>query len=334
MIRKLSCFSLVLIFSSCSSLKYATLYERESGIPKHARGVFIDDKHIITSGHDGNIAFSSSKEIDFKHYHLDSLEDFRDVHFSNNRIFAMNSGNLGEIWLVDLITSSRNPVFKREGVFLDGMDFNANNQAVAFGDPIDQKITVLLSKNGGNSWYVCDPNHLPTAQIGEAGFAASGSGIKLFDDGTIYIGTGGGETANLYKSENFGETWNILSTPMQSGGSYGIYSMFFWSKNEGVIIGGSYEHKDDHENICFITTDAGKSWTNISKGLPGYCSAINGTSNGDLLFASGRSGVYYSKNKGEKWVMLWEESYYTIGIYDKKVVFSGREGKLKVIELQ
>jgi len=334
MIRRLSFFSLIFLLASCSDLKYKTSFDRKTGEPKHARGVFINDEFIVTSGYHGVVSVSSVDPIHFTDYKIDSLEDLRDIHFVDGNILAMNSGNLGQIWKFNPDKLSKQTVFNRDSVFLDGMDFNTVNQGAAFGDPINGKLTILLSKNKGDIWYLCNPQLLPQVQEGEAGFAASGSGIKLFDDGTIYIGTGGGEIANLYTSPDFGESWKVVKTPMKSGGSYGIYSIYFWTKDEGIIIGGSYEHQHDAEKMCFITQDAGKSWTNISSGLPGYCSSINGTEDGELIFASGRNGVYYTKNKGKEWKQLWKEPFYSIAIHDKKAVFSGKNGKLRIIDIQ
>jgi len=334
MIRRLSFFSVVFLFCSCVGLKYKTTFERKKGEPKHARGVFVNDNFIVTSGYEGRVSISSSDRVQFSVYKIDSLEDFRDVCFLDNHVIAMNSGNLGQIWKFNPEKKSKQIVFNRDSVFLDGMDFNENRQGAAFGDPINNKLTVLLSANNGDSWYLCNSEALPFVQEGEAGFAASGSGIKVFDDGTIYIGTGGGAVANLYVSEDFGKSWKVIPTPMKSGGSYGIYSMYFWSKNEGVVIGGSYEHQNDTEKICFLTKDGGHSWEDISQGLPGYCSSVNGTTGGELIFASGRNGVYYSKNKGKKWEQLWREPYYSIAVHKEKIVFSGKNGKLRIIDLQ
>lgn len=311
------------------------IHERKEGLPKHARGVAIDEGLIVTSGYDGTISYSSSEKIEFETYRQDQLEDFRDIHLANNKtVYAMNSGSKGEIWCFDLNSKKSFPVFKRDSVFLDGMDFNSNGNAIAFGDPTTSTLTILTSESNGKYWKVVPADSIPEALENEAGFAASGTGLKLFDSGIAYIGTGGGESARIFKSETFGNSWKALDTPMKSGGSYGIYTIFFWSETSGMIAGGSYENQKDTEKMCFVTNDGGLTWQERSSGLDGYVSCIKGTEDGKLIFSAGRNGVHYTKNHGENWIKLWSEPYYSIANHGSIFVFSGKEGKLKVIDIQ
>jgi photosystem II stability/assembly factor-like uncharacterized protein len=119
---------------------------------------------------------------------------------------------------------------------------------------------------------------------------------------------------------------------MRAGESFGIYSLYFWNKNEGVIIGGSYLDSLYNKDICQYTTDGGKTWKNRSKGLPGYCSIVTGKTDGSLLVASGRSGTFYSANKGKTWELLTEEAYYTAKIIDEIVVLAGAKGKMEIFQ--
>lgn len=54
------------------------------------------------------------------------------------------------------------------------------------------------------------------------------------------------------------------------------------------------------------TDDAGKSWTDLSKGIPPntVISALAASSDGSALFAGGNNGVYRSRNAGATWTAI------------------------------
>ena len=129
-------------------------------------------------------------------------------------------------------------------------------------------------------------------------------------------------------------SWTVKNTPIKSGDSYGIYSMYFWSEKEGVIIGGSYLTPDDTEKLCFYTSDGGDTWQERSAGLGGYTSCVHGSKDGGLLIATGRIATYYSLNKGESWELLLKNTFYSVRVGDDKLFFSGKEGVVSVYKYQ
>ena len=153
-------------------------------------------------------------------------------------------------------------------------------------------------------------------------------------DSVAYLATGASDTARVYKSTDKGNHWKAINTPMRSGESYGIYSLNFWSANQGIIAGGSYKDTTYNEKIAFITTDGGNTWTNISKGLPGYISCVASSQNGELIVATGRSGSYYTLDQGKSWQLFGKEAFYTVKIYGNLMAFSGKNGILKVYEFK
>ncbi len=174
---------------------------------------------------------------------------------------------------------------------------------------------------------------MPKALENEGGFAASGSSIQAIGERTVYFGAGLGAEARLFCSNDRGYNWVAKSTPMKSGeGSYGIYSMFFLSEDEGFIIGGSYEDSTYNTDICHYTKNAGNSWKSRSNGLLGYCSCIHGRADGKLLVATGKMGTFYSVDKGKNWQVLSEKPFYTCHVTNETVVLSGRNGVLTFID--
>ena len=110
--------------------------------------------------------------------------------------------------------------------------------------------------------------------------------------------------------------------------------MYFWSENEGVIIGGSYKYPNDNDSICFYTEDGGDTWSERTNGLKGYCSGIHGIEDGSVLFATGRTGTYYSRNKGVNWELFSDDKFYSVKMHGGKVYFTGRKGRVQVIEYE
>jgi photosystem II stability/assembly factor-like uncharacterized protein len=185
-----------------------------------------------------------------------------------------------------------------------------------------------------NTWQSLDYNLVPIALDKEAGFAASGTGISTIGENKVIIGTGGAKVSRLYISIDQGLNWITKSTPMKSGDSYGIYSMYFWNELEGLIIGGSYLYPEDKDSICFYTADGGDTWSDRSEGLGGYSSGIHGNEDGSIIVATGRNGVYYTLNKGLNWNLLTSEKFYSARVFGYRLYLSGKNGRVQVINLQ
>ena len=119
--------------------------------------------------------------------------DFRDIEaFDQNVAVVMSSGNgvrfyftsdTGTTWQLTYEDTNRK-------VFFDGMDFNGA-RGMAYGDPIDGKFTMLESIDSGKTWEPYDRTSMDSSIAGEAGFAASGTGIVL-GNSSIWIAASGG----------------------------------------------------------------------------------------------------------------------------------------------
>ena len=314
---------------ACSPVKLKQLYKGYNHEGKHSRALFHYENGFVVGGQDG---VYSIFDKDFNKI-TDSLSggtDLRDVYVrGDGSIIFINSGDDGKIWKVSPGGKSVKLVYNQKEVFLDGIAFWNDLYGVAYGDPVNGKFLVLITLDGGEIWRQVDYNLIPYALPNEAGFAASGTGIAAVGESTIYIGTGMADTARLYRSIDMGLNWEIKSTPLKAGDSYGIYSMFFWSENEGIIVGGSYKEPEDTLNNCFYTADGGNNWEKCY-GLGGYTSCVHGTKDGGFLVATGRIATFYSTDKGKHWDVLMKETFYSVRVAEEMLYFSGREGKVHV----
>src|SRR5205823_4515201 len=93
---------------------------------------------------------------------------------------------------------------------------------------IDSRTAVLASAGH-------PPDGIPPALQGEAAFAASGSCLTVQGLTSVWIGTGGGAKARVYRSTDRGRTWSVAETPVHAGGaSSGIFSVAFRDARHGI----------------------------------------------------------------------------------------------------
>ncbi len=224
---------------------------------------------------------------------------------------------------------------KHEKVFYDSMKFFDSLNGIAMGDPTEDCLSIILTKDGGNTWNKIPCDKLPKVIEGEAAFAASNTNIKTLGN-TAWIVTGGAK-ARVFKSSDLGNTWEVFETPIiQGDGPQGIYSVDFADENNGIIIGGDYSKADQNKANKAITTDGGRTWTLVADGQdPNYRSCVQYVPNtqGKEVFTVGKTGVSYSKDGGLTWTKVSGDSYYSIQFVDRNFAWlSGYEklGKLRL----
>lgn len=306
------------------------------GFPDNSkRGLFFaEDGSVWSSGTNG-VVFKKSTKHDWiiqEDTNLAAL-DFRDIHaFNENEALIMSSGDGCKIYSTSNGGEEWKLVYENlgEGIFFDGMDFWDEKNGIAFGDPINGKLQIISTSDGGKTWTSLE--NLPNTIKGEAGFAASGTGIVCIGDQKVIIGTGGGDFARVFISEDRGNTWNVYKTPMRAGEASGIYAMTFWDENNGVVVGGNYLDSAAVKGNCAITSDGGKTWLLPDTPPSGYRSCV--AHNGDgVLIATGRTGVDVSFDAGMNWQFVSKDAYYSCVLKNNQGWMTGKEGKLARINL-
>ena len=164
--------------------------------------------------------------------------------------------------------------------------------------------TVFVSQDGGKTWQDKSPK-LSLAKKLNSDFRD----IALFDANTaIIMGVGNGEQSVLYKTNNGGDSWQLLYPNKDKLGFFD--SIAFWDKQTGLLLGDPV----DGYYVIKKTTDGGKTWRRIAKQklpqiLPkeGAFAAsgntlIVGKNNKAWITTGGFSAsVYVSSDKGETW---------------------------------
>ena len=300
----------------------------------HLRGLcVVNDSIIWASGAGGTWLTSSDSGKSWDKGVIrgaDSL-DFRDIHaIDKDRAWVLSAGAVGSIYYTkdrgkNWLLQYKNT---RPGVFFDGFAFWNNSAGMAYSDPIDGKLLIIKTENGGQSWFQIDTVLLPAVIKNEAGFAASGTGICVYGDSLVWIATGGGERARVFKSANRGISWNVYDTPLSSKEGAGIFSITFLNEEAGVIVGGDYVDSTNSNGNCATSSDGGVTWELVTEQNPnGYRSCVAVISGGKLI-TTGRTGSEFSHTKGQSWVEFSKDGYYACDCTPRVCWAVGRGGKM------
>lgn len=300
----------------------------------------IDQNRVWFAANHGKVGLidgNTSKLATIKYE--DSLLHFRSIATTKESVFVLSIANPGVLYKIgfdgkDATNIEEVYAEESEKVFYDAMAFWNEKEGIAMGDPTDNCLSIIITRDGGNSWNKVPCDVLPFTERGEAAFAASNTNIAIVND-KVWIASGG-KKARVFHSNDKGVTWEVFETPMLQGGAMtGIYSIDFYDESTGVIFGGDWERKEFNEGNKALTTNGGKTWKLLSNGAgPGYRSSVSfvpGTK-GMGMVAVGSPGVSYSNDQGKSWVDLSAEGFYAIEFVNDSVAFaSGRNRISKLI---
>lgn len=244
-------------------------------------------------------------------------ERFRDVQaFSADRALLVSAGQPARVYLTE--TGGRDWELLYEDTtgeaFFDAFAFWDAQNGLLMSDPVGASFLLLRTSDGGRSWQMVEEAQIPPAEEGEAGFAASGSGLVTVGRGLALFGTGG-PVVRVFRSTDQGKSWKAHSTPLEAKtASTGIYSIAMKDRLHGVAVGGDYTRPEAKSNHLLITADGGKSWHRLDhSGLGGHRSAVAYVpETADTYVAVGTNGMDISFDGGKRWQPLSPEGMHTV----------------------
>ena len=267
----------------------------------------------------------------------DEKLEFRSIAKNMKSIFIANIGNPANIYRVNKADVSVQKVYteNNEKVFLDSMIFWNNKEGIVIGDPTENCLSIIITRDGGKIWKKTVCGSLPNVTDGEAAFAASNTNICIKGNKTWIVS--GGKKSRVFYSPDKGISWAVFETPIVQGQAMtGIFSVDFYDDKIGVIAGGNYEAQNQNFQNKAITFDGGKTWKLLAENTGfGYASCIQFVPNsgGRQLVTVGTSGLYYSADSGNNWKQLLEDkTLYTIRFLDKTIAVAA--GKDKIIKIE
>lgn len=241
--------------------------------------------------------------------------DLRDIEaLSRDEALVMAVGAPARIWRTDDGGYAWRLVLDdpREACFLDAFDINDSGFGIAWGDPVDGAFLCYRTEDGGRTWTPLTT--LPQPAPGEAGFAASGSCV-LCDDDRVWIATGGGAVARVFRSPDRGERWLITDTPLPAGrSSAGVFSIAsLHEKGQLVIVGGDHEEPAEEQDVAAWTANSGIVWLSAIRPPAGFRSCV-AVGRGDLLICCGPTGVDESHDGGQTWLPVGRVGYHAVDV--------------------
>jgi len=185
----------------------------------------------------------------------------------------------------------------------------ANRIYALCGTYMGNRGAVLISEDYGETW---EQHDMPF----DCGANNSGRGtgerlmVNPFRNNEIYMGT---RNAGLYKSEDFGATWNPVETfpakgnYSQEGNAIGVMWVEFHPVTQDVYVGVA----ETDGNCIYYSSDNGASWTALPANLPGmYPLQADFSANGKLYLAySDNCGPNLSPQNGA--VCVYENESFT-----------------------
>lgn len=318
--------ALLLCFTAFS--QSLTLQDCKVEVKSSFRGLSVADDHTAwVSGSSGWIGktINGAKQWKFKQVSDFEKLDFRSLYaFDSQNAIIANAGSPARILKTIDGGNSWQVVYQNHhpDAFLDGIDFWNDREGMIYGDPIEGRMLLLITKDGGQTWTEIPKSQRPVVNEGEASFAASGTGIRCYGKSKVIISTGG-KSSRLFVSGNKGSNWTVLAPPILQGkSSTGIFSVAIRDK-QGIVVGGDYLQDSLTVKHVMLTRDAGKTWQTPVTPTRGYRECVEYISN-EVLIATGPSGTDVSYNEGKEWQPLSDEKGF-------HVVRKARNGKLIVV---
>jgi photosystem II stability/assembly factor-like uncharacterized protein len=273
---------------------------------------------------------SNSEEWLISKIKQDSLNiEFRSITNNTEDFFLISVGNPALLFKTGN-TGKMELVYKEEHekVFYDSMKFWNDQEGIAIGDTTHNCLSIILTRDGGNTWTKLTCEQLPAATEGEGAFAASDTNIAIVGNKTWVATTAG----RIYYSEDKGKTWDVIDTPIvKEKETEGIYSIDFYDELNGFGIGGDYTKPADSSANKIRTQDGGKTWQLVAENeSPGYrsCVLYVPNSEGKELVTIGFKGIDYSNDSGENWKHLSDEGFYTLRFLNDSVAYAAGAGRI------
>ncbi len=311
--------SSLMIISACNVIPSTDftleIKHADINIKNGLRGLSVVDKNIAWASGSGGVYLITTDGSET--WKTDSIEgastlDFRSIYaFDEQQAIVVSAGTPARIYKTTDGGSSWRITFTSDdpAIFFDAISFWNEKEGLVMGDPVEGKLYLLKTEDGGETWNKVSPERIPASLVSEGGFAASGTCLATEGNSNAWIGVGG-DSARVYRSTDQGNSWRVHQTPILSGSQMrGIFSLSFKNELNGISVGGEWNVKNPPKSRAF-TFDGGLTWE-LGLGVDSYCSGSCFVKD-DIYLACGQSGIDISADGGRNWENISELHLYGI----------------------
>jgi photosystem II stability/assembly factor-like uncharacterized protein len=294
----------------------------------------VSEKMIWVSGSKGTVGRSQDSGHTWKWITVAGFEksEFRDIEAFDETsavimavgepAYILRTSDGGESWKI--VYENKTP-----GIFLDAMEFWNLHSGIVVGDPLDGRLFIARTFDGGFNWRPIPTEQMPLADSGEAMFASSGTNVQRINPQEAVVVTGG-------KSSRLMKRNQAIKLPLLQGKeSTGANSIAVKNKKIWITVGGDFTKKDDRTGNCAITSDGGNNWHTPTPGFEptGYRSCVRYLRKKTWV-TCGLNGIDISYNDGQTWQNISKDGYHVCqpGGNGKVVYFAGGNGQIARIK--
>lgn len=327
--------AILFCFSIAAQKKIPQVQILTKDIKTSLRGLsVVNDRVVWVSGSNGTVGRSSDGGKTWKWLVVKGFEkrDFRDIEAFDATTavimavdapaYILKTNDAGESWKLVYENNTK-------GMFLDAMEFWNEQAGIVIGDPIDGRFFIARSFDGGSTWKEIPNDFKPTADSGEALFAASGTNIRVLDHDEAVFVTGGTSSRIFIRDA-------AIKLPLLQGkettGANSVAVMDHNSRKGGktiIVVGGDFNAPASDTANCFYSADRGQTWKASKVPPHGYRSCVEYLSKKHLV-SCGINGVDYSTDGGNKWEWISKEGFNVCRIAKNgsTVFLAGSNGKI------
>lgn len=316
---------------------------QKSGVDASLRGLCVVDTEVVwASGSRGTVLRTVDGGARWQAVSVPDAAalDFRDIHaFDARRAVVISSGTPARIYRTEDGGATWKMAFQspHEAAFFDALSFFDPDQGLVMSDPVDDRILLVESTDGGRRWTELPGDRRPRKEQGEAGFAASGTNMRVLGD-RVCIALGGAEEnqtephSRIAVSTDRAATWSFVDAPIPRSPSAGIFSLALIDERHWVAVGGDFQKPDRRDGTAAVTFDGGATWR-VPQSLPGgYRSCVaSGQGGGQpILIAVGTNGTDISRDGGVTWQAMSQEGFHAVQFAPdgRSAWASGAEGRI------
>ena len=345
MMRYFSCLFIILAAACNPSaenqqdtlMKKATWQHQSMTKELSFRGISVASERVAwVSGNHGTIMVTSDGGTQWQQIHMPGYEqmDFRDIEvLGPDTVLVMSAGSPGVILKTKDGGVHWHEVYfdERPEIFMNSMAFFNHEHGMVVGDPLNGRIFLMQTHDGGETWTPLPDRHRPIPEEGEYLFAASGNCLITWGTSSAAFVTGGSR-ARVWRTEDAGLHWQPIETPMKSGmPTFGMYAICR-TESGCYCVGGDYTDPDNRDRTFSVAPVQCNEWQLPDLPPGGFRSCIKAMwiNDQEILIATGMNGTDASSNGGRSWHAIDTLGFHTMDVDPSgSVLFAaGSEGRI------